>query len=104
VRGGNGGCEAVVIVDLDPYIEKAGGRFRMVALVQKRMRELQKGLAPLVEWQGPPMEIALEELRQEKIWLVTGEEARRLHEKRAAEAAAMAPPKPPAAVLSKPAK
>lgn len=92
----------MVIVDLDPYIEKGGGRFRMVALVQRRMRELQKGLAPLVEVQGPGMEVALEELRHEKIWLVTGEEARSLHEKRVAEAAAVAPPKAPAAEIAEP--
>ncbi len=84
--------------DTDKLIEKAGGRFRFVSLVQRRMRELQRGLAPLVERQGTFLETAIEELRQGKIWLVSGEEAEKLQEERVGELPekAKAPEKPAA--------
>ena len=71
--------------DSDELIVKAGGRYRFVALVQRRMRELQRGLAPLVERQGTFLETAIEELNQGKIWLATGEEAEKLQEERVGE-------------------
>lgn len=82
--------------DSDELILKAGGRFRFVALVQRRMRELQRGLAPLVERQGTFLETAIEELNQGKIWLVSGEEAAKLNEERVGELAEKpkAPEKP----------
>ncbi len=78
--------------DSDEFIEKAGGRYRFVALIQHRMRELQRGLAPLVERRATYLETAIEELREGKIWLATGEEARKLDEARVGEIAA--PEKP----------
>ena len=68
--------------DSDELIAKAGGRYRFVSLVQRRMRELQRGMPPLVEQRASLLATAIEELRQEKIWLVSGEEAERLEEER----------------------
>ena len=64
--------------DSDELISKAGGRYRFVSLVQRRMRELQRGMPPLVEQKASFLATAIEELRQEKIWLISGEEAERL--------------------------
>lgn len=88
--------------DIDELAKKAGGRFRLVALVQKRMRELQKGLPPLVERKPTLFETVLEEVRTGAIWLATGEEAEKLRELRAAELQAfskpaLAPPQLPTA-------
>jgi DNA-directed RNA polymerase subunit omega len=49
--------------------DKVGGRFKLAALVQKRMLELMQGGRPLIEnIEGRTMmEIAVEEIRQEKI-------------------------------------
>jgi DNA-directed RNA polymerase subunit K/omega len=71
--------------DNDALVQKADGRYRLVKLVQRRMRELQHGLPPLVESRGTLLATAVDELRQGKIWLVSGEEAARLHEERAGE-------------------
>ena len=67
-------------LNLDELTETIGGRYRLVALIQKRMRELQVGMHPVVEeTEGlAPHEIVAEEIRQKKIWLVTGEEADKL--------------------------
>ena len=88
--------------DTDDLIVKAGGRYRFVSLVQRRMRELQRGITPLVQRQDTYLETAIEELRQGKIWLVSGEEAEKLDEERLAElqekssAAELAAPPPKA--------
>ena len=87
--------------DSDELIVKAGGRYRFVSLVQRRMRELQRGLAPLVERRETFLETAIEELRAGKIWLTAGEEARKLQEASAGqiaapEAPATTSPAPPA--------
>lgn len=49
--------------------DKVGGRFKLSALIQKRLSELVGGSRPLIEdTEGmTPMEIAVEELRQDKI-------------------------------------
>ena len=53
----------------DKLIEKAGGRFKLTALVQKRMTELMQGSRPLIEdHQGKTMlEIVIHEILQDKI-------------------------------------
>ena len=68
--------------DSDELIAKAGGRYRFVSLVQRRMRELQRGMPPLVEQRASLLATAIEELRQDKIWLVSGDEAEKLEEER----------------------
>jgi DNA-directed RNA polymerase subunit omega len=49
--------------------DKVGGRFKLAALIQKRMLELMQGGRPLIEnTEGRTMmQIAIEEIRQGKI-------------------------------------
>ncbi len=53
----------------DKIIKKVGGRFKLTALVQKRLEELLQGSRPLIEnSQGMTMmEIVLQEILQDKI-------------------------------------
>jgi DNA-directed RNA polymerase subunit omega len=50
-------------------IEKLGGRFKLTALVQKRLLELMQGGRPLIEdTEGKTqLEIVVEEIKQDKI-------------------------------------
>ncbi len=50
-------------------IDKVGGRFKLSALIQKRMLELMEGSRPLIEETGGKtlMEIVVDEIRQDKI-------------------------------------
>lgn len=52
-------------------LNKVGGRFKLSALVQKRMLELMEGSRPLIEnTEGKTtMEIVIEEIKQDKIAL-----------------------------------
>jgi DNA-directed RNA polymerase subunit omega len=49
--------------------DKVGGRFKLAALIQKRMLELMQGGRPLIENTDgrTMMEVAVEEIRQGKI-------------------------------------
>jgi len=53
----------------EEIINKCGGRFKLTALIQKRMVELMQGSRPLVErrrgWTD--MEVAIQEILEEKI-------------------------------------
>jgi len=52
----------------DDIIKKAGGRFKLTALIQKRWLELLQGARPLVDPAGKtPMEVVIEEILQDKI-------------------------------------
>lgn len=53
----------------DEIINKVGGRFKLAALVQKRMNELLQGSRPLIEnAEGKSMlEIVVQEILQDKI-------------------------------------
>ena len=55
-------------------VNKVGGRFKLAALVQKRMSELLQGSRPLIEdTEGmTPMEIVLQEIVQDKITIEGG--------------------------------
>ena len=55
----------------EDLINKVGGRFMLVALMQKRVRELKKGAKPLVEVfpKQSYKDIALAEIAQDKISL-----------------------------------
>jgi DNA-directed RNA polymerase subunit omega len=58
-------------------VNKVGGRFKLSALMQKRMIELMEGGRPLIEdAEGlSPMEIVVQEIKQDKIVLdATGDE------------------------------
>ncbi len=53
----------------DEIVKKIGGRFRLTALIQKRLGELLQGSRPLIEdTQGKTMlEIVVQEILQDKI-------------------------------------
>lgn len=59
-------------------INKVGGRFKLSALIQKRMLEIMQGSRPLIaDTEGlTPMEIVVQEIVQDKIMLdMTGGQA-----------------------------
>ncbi len=52
----------------DEIVRKAGGRFKLTALVQHRWRELLDGARPLVDRNGrSDLEVAIQEVMEEKI-------------------------------------
>ncbi len=52
----------------EEVVNMAGGRFKLCALIQHRLRELVDGARPLVErGQRSDLEIVIEEILQEKI-------------------------------------
>ncbi len=54
----------------EDIIKKAGGRFKLCAMVQHRVRELMEGARPLVDRKGrTDIEIAIEEALTGKISL-----------------------------------
>ncbi|MDG2201199.1 MAG: DNA-directed RNA polymerase subunit omega [Phycisphaerales bacterium] len=54
----------------DEIVRKVGGRFRLTALIQKRIAELIDGARPLVERNGmSDLEVVIEEIMQDKISL-----------------------------------
>ncbi len=55
-------------------INKVGGRFKLSALIQKRMLEVMQGARPLIEdTEGrTTMEIVIEEIMQDKIAIDSG--------------------------------
>lgn len=56
---------------LDELEAKIGGRFKLTALLQKRIRELVAGAPRLIETNSDdPVDIAIQEIRANKIELV----------------------------------
>ncbi len=55
-------------------VNKVGGRFKLTALIQKRLGELMEGSRPLIEnAEGKThMEIVVQEILQDKIAIDTG--------------------------------
>ncbi|MHC4984818.1 MAG: DNA-directed RNA polymerase subunit omega [Planctomycetota bacterium] len=57
----------------DELVNKVGGRFKLTALIQRRLVELVQGQRPLVDRKGPDgraltdMEIVIEEILTDKI-------------------------------------
>jgi DNA-directed RNA polymerase subunit omega len=52
----------------DEIVNKVGGRFKLTALIQKRMFELMEGARPLVERGGmTDLEVVIQEILQDKI-------------------------------------
>jgi DNA-directed RNA polymerase subunit omega len=53
----------------DEIVNKVGGRFKLTALIQKRMFELMEGARPLVERtpQMTDLEVVVQEILQDKI-------------------------------------
>ena len=58
----------------DKIIKKVGGRFKLTALVQKRLGEILQGARPLIEdTEGKTMlEIVIQEILQDKIAVDNG--------------------------------
>ena len=54
--------------EIDALANKFGGRFKFTVLVQKRVRELVKGAARLIETDKKNLvDVAVEEIRQGKV-------------------------------------
>lgn len=54
----------------DDLIAKAGGRFKLCTLVQRRLGQLMEGARPLIERDGrSDLELVMEEILQDKITL-----------------------------------
>jgi DNA-directed RNA polymerase subunit omega len=52
----------------DEIVNKVGGRFKLTALIQKRMLELMDGARPLVERADmTDLEVVIQEILQDKI-------------------------------------
>jgi len=52
----------------DEIVHKVGGRFKLTALIQKRMLELMDGARPLVERDNlTDLEVVIQEILQDKI-------------------------------------
>ncbi|MCU0688698.1 MAG: DNA-directed RNA polymerase subunit omega [Phycisphaerales bacterium] len=52
----------------DEIITKVGGRFKLCALIQRRLVQLMEGARPLVDRNGrSDLEVAIEEIMQGKI-------------------------------------
>lgn len=60
----------------DEIVNKVGGRFRLTALIQRRLGELIDGARPLVDRNGmSDLEIVIEEILQDKIAIDDGTDA-----------------------------
>ncbi len=54
----------------EEIVNKVGGRFKLSTLIQKRLVQLNRGMRPLVEIASTDkMEIVLQEILQDKIFL-----------------------------------
>ncbi len=54
----------------EQIVNKVGGRFKLSTLIQKRLVALNRGARPLVELQTKnPMEVVIQEIMQDKIYL-----------------------------------
>jgi len=52
----------------DELIERMGGRFKLTALIQKRLVEIMQGSRPMVDPEGlTGLEVVVEEIKQGKI-------------------------------------
>ena len=58
----------------EEIVEKVGGRFKLCALIQRRLVQLMEGARPLVERQNrSDLEIVIDEILQDKITLTADE-------------------------------
>ena len=57
----------------DEIVQKVGGRFRLTALIQRRLGEIIDGARPLVERNGmSDLEVVIQEIMQDKITIDDG--------------------------------
>lgn len=60
----------------EEIVNKAGGRFKLCALIQRRLEQLIDGARPLVDRDGrSDLEVVIEEILQDKITLRFDESA-----------------------------
>ncbi len=72
----------------DQMLTKGGGKFKLVTLYQRRMRELVRGLPALVESDGTdPWDTVAREILEGKVDLIIGEDADRIRKDAAAREA-----------------
>lgn len=58
-------------------VNKVGGRFKLSTLIQKRLIQLNQGSRPLIETNSKDkMQVAVQEILQDKIYLDTSNEVR----------------------------
>ena len=61
----------------ETIVNKVGGRFKLSTLIQKRLVALNKGSRPLIEMDADSkMEVVLQEIVQDKIYLDSSNEVR----------------------------
>ncbi len=54
----------------EEIVQRAGGRFKLTALIQHRLREIMDGSRPLVERRGrSDLELVIQEILEKKITL-----------------------------------
>jgi DNA-directed RNA polymerase subunit omega len=59
----------------EEIVNKVGGRFKLSTLIQKRLVQINRGSRPLVDFQSEnKMEIVLQEILQDKIFLTAAGE------------------------------
>ena len=57
----------------DDIVNKVGGRFRLTAMIQRRLAEIIDGSRPLVDRNGmSDLEVVIEEIMQDKITIDDG--------------------------------
>lgn len=60
----------------DEIVKKVGGRFRLTALIQRRLGEIIDGARPLVDRNGmSDLEVVIQEIMQDKITIDDGTSA-----------------------------
>jgi DNA-directed RNA polymerase subunit omega len=65
----------IEILKNDDIIRKIGGRFKLTALIQRRLVELMQGARPMVETRGlTDMEVVVKEIMEGKIEPVLADE------------------------------
>ena len=65
--------------ELEQLLHKLGGKYKLVTLFQKRMRELQRGLPRLVESDATNLwRVVAKEIMSSKVDLVMGAEAEQM--------------------------
>ena len=74
--------------ELETLLAKVGGKYKLVTLFQKRMRELQRGLPRLIEGEGNTVwDTVSQEIMSSKVDLMMGEEAEHMRKEIAAREA-----------------
>jgi DNA-directed RNA polymerase subunit omega len=65
----------------EAIVNKVGGRFKLSTLIQKRLVQLNRGGRPLVDLNtDDKMEVVIQEILQDKIYLTTNGELKMLGE------------------------